>query len=174
MQRAFFCILLLVGFVVSGCSSSEGTSSNKIYRCVNTYNACLCGDPAEIVLSGTAVNACPGSAPQGPFRCCKGSNQCRCEPYACFGSGTDICSCAYSTTGPRPTRCLTDAQKLAEHAIDPSAGDHCCATLTGERGQCDCSRLACTGNSTEVSLCSPETSGMGCAAGEIEVASCWP
>jgi hypothetical protein len=166
--------LFVIGLAMPGCGAEANNRATSAYRCVDQYNACICGDPAHVALLGTETSSCPGAVPQGPSRCCKGTEGCRCVPYACQGGVTSTCSCQYTVNPVKPSRCLTDAQKVDEQSSDPAAGDHCCASLAADAGQCRCTTAECASSEKEVSLCSVDTANSACPAGETEVTTCTP
>ena len=164
--------LFLGGLALPSCSSGENDEPSNAYRCSEEYNACYCGDPAQIVLRGAVINACPGPVPQGPFRCCQSADRCRCVPYVCIGGASSECLCQYTVNPVRPSRCLTSAQQASEQSTDPGAGVRCCAKLAADAGQCRCTKSECEVSEQEVSVCSVETTNPGCLPGETEVTSC--
>ena len=167
-------LVVFVSLLMPGCGSDSDKSPSSAYRCVSQYNACVCGDPAQVVLTGTDASSCPNTVPEGPSRCCKGADGCRCLPYACLGGVTNTCTCQFAVNPVKPNRCLTVAQKAAEQSTDPAAGDHCCASLADDAGQCRCTSADCSATEKEVSLCSVGTANVACPAGETEVQSCAP
>jgi hypothetical protein len=167
------CGALVLTAAAWGCSSNDRTTPTTNYGCKQQDNSCQCGDRAKVALIGDSdIAACPGTVPTGPYRCCRGSDRCVCEPYNCYGNVGNLCFCAYAIGITHPTRCLTAAQRVAEQSSDPGFGDYCCASPGSDNGGCRCKSESCDQSEVEVQLCSSETALAVCPTGTTEVTDC--